>query len=131
MLKISNNQLDDVLELEWTALAQRIQQKWPSMSQKLYPGHRLLHVKYIASWTAQAISACREWGIDREEAVIALATNVLSAATLRAPQSFIVDMSRYFLASAVEGADHATAQEWIAWILFGQHEPQKIGGAVQ
>lgn len=127
MLKISNNQLDDVLKLEWSALAQRIQQQWPSISRELYPNHRLLHEKYVASWTAQAISACRVWGIDREEVVIALATNVLSAATLRVPHSFIADMSRYFLASTVEDSDHAAAQEWVAWVLFDQHESQKIG----
>lgn len=125
MLKISNKQLDDALDLEWTGLSQRIELRWPTISKKLYPGYTMLHESHIKNWVNQAITACRDQGIDDEEAVICLTTDVLSAATMRLPQSFIVDMTRYFLVSTTDGSDCAMAQGWINWILFEQHALQR------
>ena len=130
MLKISNKQLDDALELEWAELGQRIEQRWPTISRRLYPGYSVLPELHVRNWVAQAITACREQGIDNEEAVICLATDVLSAATMRLPKSFIVDMSRYFLASAADESDCTMAQEWINWILFEQYGLQRARGVM-
>jgi len=121
-LKISNKQLDAIVDLEWSLLRQRVEKQWPGISSELYPELRPLHPNDVRYWITQATLACRQWGIDDEQAAIALALDVLSAATLRLPKSFIQDMARYLLESADDDADHTAAQQWIRWTLFEQHE---------
>jgi hypothetical protein len=122
MIKISQQQIGDLTRAEFTAVGVRIISEWPNTSARLYPQHALISNNDQRYWVKQAIEASLRWDIDNEEAIISLATNVLSAWTLGLSRRFIEDMSAYFLVCAVNDADYSLAQEWIAWVLFEQQE---------
>jgi len=129
MLKISSKQLQEIVDLEWQRLRQRVEWLWPDISGKLYPEHPLISPAEVQFWTQQTVNACKAWDMDVEHAYIALAINVLSAVTLRLPQAFVQDMQAYFLASvaADQDADHAMAQQWMRMVLFEQKNLQLKG----
>lgn len=132
MLKISSKQLQDVVDNEWQRLRERIEQRWPDLTRKLYPELPPIEHAHLHFWTQQTVNACKERGVDAEDAYIALVINVLSAWTLRLPQSFIHDMQAYFLAvvSANQDADHGMAEQWMRYTLFEQKKLLQRKGVI-
>lgn len=120
MLQISQQQLDAMLVQEYRKLEQRILEKWPALSGNLYPDYVQISQDKCQYWIGITTDACRKHKIDSEEAIVFLAISALSAATLNLPESFICEMSSFFLACASGGANDELAKKWINWILLEQ-----------
>lgn len=109
-----------MLVQEYRKVGQRISEKWPAISANLYPDQFPITDTIRQYWIEITTEACRKHKIGSEEAIIFLAISALSAATLNLPDSFICDMSSFFLACASGGANDELAKKWINWILLEQ-----------
>jgi hypothetical protein len=122
MLKITQIQLNDLDHAEYEKVKKAIIRSWIKISLHLYPDCPILPLEEQVNSVNLTIESCRSYQIDSHDAIISLATNVLSAQTMGLSKSFIADMSSFYLTCAAEGANHTEAQEWISWILFEQNQ---------
>ncbi len=125
MLRITQAQLDTLLDHEYLKIGERVFNRWPEMSANLYPGRPEISEQNRRYWIGKAVDVCQRRGVDSEEAVIALALNVLSAVTLDLPIEFIRDMASFFLDYVSHDADFSVAQQWIEWIFLEQERIDK------